>query len=299
MKFTFIYIIPLLFVLMSLSKVNAEEVDNSYKHTDTEVIVITGTRTPKLLSNSPIPVSVISQEEIELITQGTVAQALNYIPGVVVVRNQKDGYNIQMQGFDGDNVLVLLNGQPLVSPTGSAVDLDQINAQNIQQIEVIKGAASVMYGSSAMGGVINILTKQSEENQAQLSYEIGSYVGNAIDGDEIAHQTRINTTLITHGWSNQLNLMFKYTPGFDYDDDHNTTPAGSLDKTFVNFATRGKLFDLNTDVKYQYFNEDKNKNIGVIAGQATNQTYISAVDQQQLDIHIGKDIFDKSTHSVA
>lgn len=299
MKSSLIYTLPLsLTCIVSQPALSASE-ESEYHHSNTEVIVVTGTRTPKLLSDSPISVAVISEEEIELIAQGTVAQALNYIPGVVVVRNQKDGYNIQMQGFDGDNVLVLLNGQPVISPTGSAVDLDQINAQDIQQIEVIKGAASVMYGSSAMGGVINILTKQPDENKAKISYELGSYAGNSIEGEELSHQTRINTTLITGEWANQLNLMFKQTPGFDYDDDHDITPAGSLDKTFINLASRGKISDLNAEIKYQFFNEKKDKNTGLIAGQNKNKTYTSVVDQHQIDLHIGKDVFDKSSHSVA
>ncbi|MEI6895168.1 MAG: TonB-dependent receptor [Colwellia sp.] len=301
MKPSITYLLPLSFIFTNLAQATEQTTtaDSGYHDHNTEVIVVTGTRTPKLLSNSPVSVTVISQKEVELLTSGTIAQTLNYLPGVVVVRNQKDGYNIQMQGFSGDNVLVLLNGQPLISPTGSAVDLDQINAQDIVQIEVIKGAASVMYGSSAMGGVINILTKQPDENQAKLSYEIGSYVGNTIADDELVHQVRLNSTFVTQGWANQLNLLFKSTPGFDYDDDHNSTPVGSLDKTFVNLATRGILFQLNTEIKYQYLDEKKDKNTGIIAGQMTNQTYISDVNQHQLDFHLGKDVFDKKSHTVA
>lgn len=264
-----------------------------------EEIVITGTRTPKLLSNSPVSVDVISHEEIELLTQGTIAQALNFIPGVVVVRNQKDGYNIQMQGFDGDNVLILLNSQPLIAPTGSAVDLDQISAHDIQQIEVIRGAASVMYGSSAMGGVINIITKEPDENRLKISYELGSYAGNEIDGDEYSHQTKLNSTYIYKGWAYQLDLMVKETPGFDYDNDESSSPAGSLDKTFVHFASSGKVDNLNVSVKYQYFEEEKDKNTGVIAGQDRYAQYLSDVDQHQLDFHIGQDVFNKAEHEIA
>ena len=65
----------------------------------TEHIVVTGTRTAKLLSDSPVLVDVINGETIAKISHGTLAQALNYIPGVVVKRSVKDGYNIQMQGF--------------------------------------------------------------------------------------------------------------------------------------------------------------------------------------------------------
>ena len=249
-----------------------------------EIIVITGTRTPKLLSNSPVQIDVIDEEQITLLTQGTIAQALNFIPGVVVTRNTKDGYNIQMQGFDGDNVLILLDSQPLISPAGAAADLDQISAQNIKQIEVIRGAASVMYGSSAMGGVINIITSNSTDNQLNISYEIGSYAGNTLDDDIYSHQGRIGATLITGGWRHQINTLFKHSPGFDYDNDNSSTPAGSLDKTFVNLTSSGKLGTVNTAVKYQFFDESKDKNTGRIAGQSTLEHYISDLKQHQVDL---------------
>ncbi|MBU2871683.1 TonB-dependent receptor [Colwellia sp. E2M01] len=261
---------------------------HSTKKKADEVIVVTGTRTPKLLANSPVQVEVIEQEQINLLTQGTIAQALNFIPGVVVTRNQKDGYNVQMQGFDGDNVLILLDSQPLISPTGAAVDLDQISAQDIKQIEVIRGAASVMYGSSAMGGVINIITNQGKENQLNLSYEVGSYTQNSLEDDLYSHQARLGATLLTGDWRHQVNTLLKHTPGFDYDNDHSSTPAGSLDKIFINLASSGKIGSLDTAIKYQFFDEEKDKNTGRIAGQSNYQHYISEVQQQQFDFDISQ-----------
>lgn len=261
-----------------------------------EKIVITGTRTPKLLSNSPVSVDVISRDEIKLLSQSTIAQALNFIPGVVVVRNQKDGYNIQMQGFDGDNVLVLLNSQPLISPTGSSVDLDQVSAQNIEQIEVIRGAASVMYGSSAMGGVINIITKDPDESQIKISYETGSYVGNTIEGDELSQQIKLNTSYIYKNWAKHLNILVNNTPGFDYNDDESSSAAGSLDKTFINMGMSGRFEHANLRLNYQFLDEAKSKNTGVIAGQNGYAKYTSDVEQHQIDIHLGKDVFNKAEH---
>ena len=289
--------IPYSFANELTTENNLEQIIKDDNHP--EKIVITGTRTPKLLSNSPVSVDVISQEEIELISQSTIAQALNFIPGVVVVRNQKDGYNIQMQGFDGDNVLVLLNSQPLISPTGSSVDLDQVGAQNIQQIEVIRGAASVMYGSSAMGGVINIITKDPEENQVKLSYEMGSYVGNEIEGDELSHQIKLNTSYIYKDWVNYLNVLVNNTPGFDYDDNPSSSVAGSRDKTFINMGTGTRFYNVKVRGSYQYLTESKLKNTGIIPGQSDYRTYLSNVVQHQVDFHVGKDVFDKTEHEIA
>lgn len=299
----FTFFILLLATGTCLSKevtaINNSETLTSSMDIHPERIVITGTRTPKLLSNSPVSVDVISKDEIELLSQSTIAQALNFIPGVVVVRNQKDGYNIQMQGFDGDNVLVLLNSQPLISPTGSSVDLDQVSAQNIEQIEVIRGAASVMYGSSAMGGVINIITKDPEENQVKLSYELGSYVGNEIEGDELSHQVKLNTSYLVNDWVNYLNLLVNNSPGYDYDENPSSTVAGSRDKTFLNVGSSTKFNQLNVRGSYQYLSEEKNKNTGIIPGQSGYRTYLSDVTQHQVDFHFGKDVFNKVEHEIA
>ncbi|MCP5008460.1 MAG: TonB-dependent receptor plug domain-containing protein, partial [Aestuariibacter sp.] len=101
---------------------------------DPETIVVTGTRSPKALYTSPVNVEIIEQATIERLSRGTLRQLLEVMPGVVVTRSRKDGYNIQLQGFSADRVLVLMDGQPLISPTGSAVDLDQISVNNIKQI---------------------------------------------------------------------------------------------------------------------------------------------------------------------
>lgn len=101
---------------------------------DLERVVITGTRTPKLLASSPVKVDVVDKEDIARLSKGTLRQVLEVMPGVVVRRSQKDGYNVQLNGFNGDHVLVLINGQPFISPTGSSVDLDQISVANIKQL---------------------------------------------------------------------------------------------------------------------------------------------------------------------
>ncbi|MDY6884963.1 MAG: TonB-dependent receptor plug domain-containing protein, partial [Pseudomonadota bacterium] len=89
-----------------------------------ERVVVTGTRTPKLLASSPVKIDVVDKAEIARLSKGTLRQVLEVMPGVVVRRSQKDGYNVQLNGFNGDHVLVLINGQPIISPTGSSVDLD-------------------------------------------------------------------------------------------------------------------------------------------------------------------------------
>ncbi|PHR85217.1 MAG: hypothetical protein COA59_02295 [Colwellia sp.] len=284
------------FNLTSFAEIINQPDDNHLEH-----IVVSGTRTPKLLSNSPVSIQVIDQETIKILTQGTLANALNYIPGVVVTRNVKGGYNIQMQGFDGDHVLVLINSQPLISPAGSAADLDQINANEIEQIEVLRGAASVMYGSSAMGGVINIITKDYDENQAQISTQIGHYA-DALSDDPLSYTTRVNASLSKGDWDYKLSLLHINDSGFDYEPSTIKQDASGMKKSFINLSTKTDSLSfftnnkVNTEVKYQYLNEDKSRPVSIVPGQNSIITYVSKVEQNQVDFSLSTDAFNTEQH---
>ena len=184
-----------------------------------ERVVVTGTRTPKLLASSPVKIDVVDKAEIARLSKGTLRQVLEVMPGVVVRRSQKDGYNVQLNGFNGDHVLVLINGQPIISPTGSSVDLDQISVANIKQIEIVRGAASVLYGSSAMGGVINIITEKVEGAQFSADYEASYFTDDAIEGDEIGHTSRITAAKAISDWQLDITAQNITNPGFDYDGE--------------------------------------------------------------------------------
>jgi outer membrane receptor for ferrienterochelin and colicins len=295
---TYLFFYFACFNLTSLAEVNQQSNSNHLEH-----IVISGTRTPKLLSNSPVSIQVIDQETIEILTQGTLANALNFIPGVVVTRNVKGGYTIQMQGFDGDHVLVLINSQPLVSPAGSSADLDQINANEIEQIEVLRGAASVMYGSSAMGGVINIITKNYDENQANVSIQIANYT-DAISDDPLSYTTRVNASLSVNDWDYKVSVLHINDTGFDYEPSTISQDASGMKKSFINLSSKTDSLNFfsndktNAEIKYQYLTEDKSRPVSIVPGQDSIITYLSEVEQNQLDFTLSTDIFNDEQHKI-
>ncbi|WP_414829436.1 TonB-dependent receptor plug domain-containing protein [Alteromonas sp. H39] len=253
-----------------------------------ERVVVTGTRTPTLLHDSPVKVDVIEQAEISRLSKGTLRQVLEVMPGVVVRRNQKDGYNVQMHGFSGDHVLVLLNGQPLVSPTGSSVDLDQISVNNIRQIEIVRGAASVLYGSSAMGGVINIITASPEGNALTADYELSAFPGNEIDDDRWGHTAKINASTRWDQWQLGGSVQHIADPGFDYNSDTVAQDGGAVDKDFATFSVSRNWDDILTRYKTQWFEEAKDKPQSAIPGQNALILYQSDVTQWQHDFRIEK-----------
>ncbi len=124
-------------------------------------VVVTGTRTPKTLANTPVLTKVISSSDISQMAATNSLEALEFsLPGV---RFFPDGHgdNLMIQGLDNTYILVLVDGQRLAGATRGNVDFDRIDVDNIERIEIINGASSVLYGSNAIGAVINIITKRS------------------------------------------------------------------------------------------------------------------------------------------
>jgi iron complex outermembrane receptor protein len=108
-----------------------------------------------------VDVEVVSGEEIELRNARTVAEALVTVPGLRVSTGRKAEPIVSIHGFDQSKILVLIDGVPYYETNYGRLDLNQIPTANIARIEVSKGAASVLYGANAMGGVVNIITKEA------------------------------------------------------------------------------------------------------------------------------------------
>lgn len=249
-------------------------------------MVITATRTPKLLEDSPVAVDVVSGETLRKISQTTLARTLDFLPGVVVKRSTKDGYNVYMQGFDGDRVLVLVDGRRLIAPTGAAVDLDQISVANVDRIEIVRGAGSVLYGSSAMGGVINIITRQDTSNRLSLTSEVSSYIGNEIEGDEIGYQQRLEGSAKWDQWRGKINLQHIDDAGFDYQPETVSQTAADVKKTFAQFSLGRDFESFSGDYRAQIFDEEKYRDSYKLPGQSKIIYYRSDVEQVQHDLEL-------------
>lgn len=188
-----------------------------------EVMVITGSRTERALSESVVTTDVITQEQILASGASDASEVLETVPGVVVRRSFR-GAGVQMQGMDSRYVLILVNGKRVIGRRDGVIDLSRIPAERIERIEIVKGAASALYGSDAIAGVINIITRQPEEglsSQAVASY--GSR--NTLDASETVGLRR-------ESWAAGLSLGWHQTDGYDWDPsdaqtDGNAAKQGS------------------------------------------------------------------------
>ncbi len=145
-------------------------------------IVVTGTRTPKYVKDAPVRTEVITSQHIEEKEATTLYEALAGVPGIRV--EQQCSYCnfsiVRVQGLESGHSQVLIDGQPIYSGLAGVYGLQQIPTANIERIEIVKGAGSALYGSSAIAGVINIITK---EPTSEPFIEIGSSFGTANTND--------------------------------------------------------------------------------------------------------------------
>ncbi|PID88898.1 MAG: hypothetical protein CSB02_00300 [Bacteroidia bacterium] len=128
-----------------------------------EEVVVTGTRTEKSLSNVPILTKMVTEKEIEQTGSATALEAIeSAMPGIQFAPDAH-GDNMTIQGLDNKYILVLVDGERMIGEARGNVNFDRIAAGDIQQIEIVSGASSVLYGSNAIGGVINIITKKAKQ----------------------------------------------------------------------------------------------------------------------------------------
>ena len=138
-----------------------------------EGVVVTSTRGERRIEDEPVRVEVLAREEIEeklLMTPGDIAMMLNETSGLRVQNTSPSlgGANVRIQGLRGRYTQILSDGLPLYGGQSGALSMLQIPPMDLGQVEVIKGVASALYGSSALGGVINLISRRPADEREIL-----------------------------------------------------------------------------------------------------------------------------------
>lgn len=141
--------------------------------TELDEVVVTATKTERKLSNVAVPVKVISGKTIQQSGSLRLNNILQEQPGLYITNSFGNG--VQVQGLSPDYVLILVDGEPLVGRNGGVLDLNRITVNNIKKIEIVKGPSSSLYGSEAMGGVINIITQNASNSALDASLRYAKY----------------------------------------------------------------------------------------------------------------------------
>ncbi len=138
-------------------------------------VVVTATRTKHILKNVPVTTEVITHDDMVATGALTVDQALDSHVGVTI-NDDLSGKGVMLRGIDPSRVLILVDGHRVIGQVKGSIDLGQMSLSNVDRIEIVKGSGSTLYGSDAMGGVINIITKKPTDNRSlESSIEYGSF----------------------------------------------------------------------------------------------------------------------------
>src|SRR5512143_1325320 len=133
----------------------------------TEPVVVTATRIEEKVSEQASSVSVVTREEMERMSPSLAGDVLQGIPGVDVQRTGSLGglENIKIRGGKGTHTLVMIDGFPVNSPSSGEFDISALPVDGFERVEIVRGAQSALYGSNAMGGVVNFLPRKGEEGR--------------------------------------------------------------------------------------------------------------------------------------
>lgn len=182
-------------------------------------VVVTGTRTPKLLKDVPILTRLITEEEIRKSDATDIRDLLQQeMPGVEFTYAMNQQLNMNLAGFAGQNVLILIDGERLAGETMENTDFARLNMQNVQRIEIIKGAASALYGSNAAGGVINIITKEARKPWAvNLNARLADHKEQRYGGSLGLRRGRVNNVIdVMHTKIDTYNLCYNTKDDCDF-----------------------------------------------------------------------------------
>ncbi len=143
---------------------------------DLDQVVVTASFTPQKADKSIYNVKVIDSRKIELKAANNLADVLKDEVNIQVTNDPSLGSGLKIKGLSGNNVKILVDGVPVIGRMGGNVDLSQLNLYNIDHVEVVEGPMSVIYGSNALAGAINIITKENTHSNYNLT--VNTYAEN-------------------------------------------------------------------------------------------------------------------------
>jgi len=284
-------------LVMSSALVNAAEVGQSKSDVvlDKQVVSATGLLTD--VDDTPIHTEVITAKQIEFMQAKVLTEALRYSSGLKVQQTVKKGSKLTMQGIDANYVLILKDGLPFVSPTGSETDLSQIPLAGIDRIEIIKGSGSALYGSSAMGGVINLLSKESDVSQIEIDIKQGAYQSGS---DGFKQEQSIFASKVLGSSKISTQLFNKKTPEIDLDESTEAADGAMQDLTNVELRFDQRHGDETgvsaaSFVRLNYMQDEKRQTLDPIIypGQGSfSNEYQTLSDKTTIDAGIRQFKFD-------
>ncbi len=229
---------------------------DSLKTEQLEEVVVTATRNERTMGALPMPVTLISRAQIKTMGSLRLNDVLTEQTGLVVVPQVNGlGNGIQMQGFNPDYTLILMDGEPIIGRYTGSLELSRLTVGNIKQIEIVKGPSSSLYGSDALAGVINIITERPSGKKGSFSSRYGTNNTLDLTSDLSLANQKVGVYVFANRYS---------TDGFDLSPEN----FGKTVSPFVNYTFGTKVtFKLNNSLDVslagRLFNEVQDYNYDV------------------------------------
>ena len=182
-------------------------------------VVVSANRSETTRQLAPTLVNVLNIKTFENTNSNSLAQGLNFQPGVRVENDcQNCGFQqVRINGLDGPYTQILMDSRPIFSALSGVYGLEQIPANMIERVEVMRGGGSALFGASAIAGTINIITKEPLRNSGSIAHSITS-IGGSGDFD---NSTSLNASLVTD--NNKAGIYIfgqnRQRSGYDHDND--------------------------------------------------------------------------------
>lgn len=218
-------------------------------------VVVSANRSETSRRLAPTLVNVIDSKVFNTTSSVNLAQGLNFQPGVRVETNcQNCGFQqVRINGLDGPYTQILIDSRPIFSALSGVYGLEQIPANMIERVEVMRGGGSALFGSSAIAGTINIITKEPLRNSGELTHTLSSIGGS----DAFDNNTTLNASLVTENGKAGMYIFGqnRHRSGYDHDGDGYTELPKLKNQTvgfrsYVKTSTYSKL-----TFEYHHMNE--------------------------------------------
>ena len=184
-----------------------------------DAIVVSANRNATKRSEAPTLVNIVDSDLLNKVSAPTLAEGLSFQPGVRVENScQNCGFaQVRINGLSGQYSQILINSRPVFSALAGVYGLEHIPANMVERIEVVRGGGSALFGSSAIGGTINIITKEPLRNSGEIAHSLTSIgVTGALDNN-----TTLNASLVTDDRKAGLTIygQNRMRDAYDHDGD--------------------------------------------------------------------------------
>ena len=219
-------------------------------------VVVSANRSLTLRRESPVIVNVLDTKLFESTHSTTLAQGLNFQPGVRTEDNCTNcGFSqVRINGLDGHYSQILVDSRPVFTALQGVYGLEQIPANMVERVEIVRGGGSALFGASAIGGTINIITKEPSENSAELAHTItGATTGSTAFDNNTTGNVSVVTTNGRAGF--YLYAQSRHRSAYDRDGD-GYTDLPTLDNKTLGLSTFLRLTDYSkVTLKYHGLKE--------------------------------------------